>query len=912
VVVTAIAVSDPEAVPTTLAAVRRQVYEAARIVLVGGGSDVRRAADLEGLGWHESVGHLLDAVAAGVTHVWIVRAGAVPRNDALYSLVLESERNSAAIAGSKLLRADDEERLISVGLATDVFDAPYVGLDPEEIDFGQYDVVRDVAAVPAASILMRKDLARGVGGPDPRMAPIPSAVDLCQRARLRGARVIVVPSSEVVIETSRTRDALWKEEAGRIRAMLKAYSWLTLGWALPISFLIGFVTAVVAPFLGRFTLFSWLGAWLWNLAFLPSTLSARRAARRGRVGDDAELFRYQLRGSAELRQLFGEIGARLRDRLGLEENRGFAELGQDLRQPAFVIGLLALVFAFFSTRSIWSDQMPAVGYSLPLPPSGLGTVDAYAGGWNPAGMGSVEPLRPFLALAGLVQTVAFDRPGAAMALLVVAATLSALWGSVRLFRTFGIETVPALMGAAVLVAGPAAQSITGDTGVTAWLAIGIVPWAIRVCLARFPARWGARLARIAAAGWVIGLTAVVSPLVGVVPIVALLVWALVEIDNRSAWRGLLIGLMGAVLGVGMLVPWVTTADLDRFLEAGAPAFWEPSLVMVGGVAAALIGLVVAGPSHHAKVGVWGGILATLGAVVARSGDGGFGREVEHTGLVLVSLGASVIVAATFDALRRVDAVVGWHRFVVSLATLGGIVVVAATLFVVLPGRIGFPGDTLDRGVAFTEAAQGDPGSARILVVGPQEDLPGDSRLFRGAAYRVISAPMPTMDEAWLSRPTGADQALEQTLADIVDGETFRAGSALAEFGIRWVISLGDTPFVSVFTGQLDLVALGTTRGVALTVDGEPPVRAVADDGAVWSYDGRVYRGEANDVRVVVAESPNGRWGPDWQQSGWANDLSGEAGEITFSPIEGRRNQAVVAGGLALVLMLGSAVGRERR
>ena len=123
-VVTAIAVNDPEAIPKTLAAVRRQVYESARTVLVGGGADVRRAADLEGLGWYQSVGHLLSAVATAVTHVWIVRAGAVPRNDALYSLVLESERNSAAIAGSKLLRADDEEQLISVGLATDVFDAP--------------------------------------------------------------------------------------------------------------------------------------------------------------------------------------------------------------------------------------------------------------------------------------------------------------------------------------------------------------------------------------------------------------------------------------------------------------------------------------------------------------------------------------------------------------------------------------------------------------------------------------------------------------------------------------------------------------------------------------------------------------------------------------------------------------------
>ena len=65
------------------------------------------------------------------------------------------------------------------------------------------------------------------------------------------------------------------------------------------------------------------------------------------------------------------------------------------------------------------------------------------------------------------------------------------------------------------------------------------------------------------------------------------------------------------------------------------------------------------------------------------------------------LGSAAIVAATFDALTRVDVVTGWRRLVVSSATIGGVVLVAATVLVVLPGRIGFPGDTLDRAVAFT-------------------------------------------------------------------------------------------------------------------------------------------------------------------------------------------------------------------
>jgi hypothetical protein len=256
VVVTAIAVGDPEAVSHTTAAVRRQVYESARVVLVGGDADARRLATEDGLAWAPSLVGLIGSLAAGVTHLWVLRAGAEPRPDALGALVSEAERNGAGIAGSKLLRRDDPERLIAVGMATDVFDVPYLGLDVDEIDAGQYDVVRDVAAVSGASVLIRRDLARGVAGPDPTLAPIPAAIDLSQRARLRGARVIVVPSSEVLIDPESTRAPAWREEAGRIRAMIKVYGLLTLVWALPLSFLIGLLEAVVAPFIGRFTLFS--------------------------------------------------------------------------------------------------------------------------------------------------------------------------------------------------------------------------------------------------------------------------------------------------------------------------------------------------------------------------------------------------------------------------------------------------------------------------------------------------------------------------------------------------------------------------------------------------------------------------------------------------------------------------------
>ncbi len=130
--------------------------------MVGGESDARRIALDHDVEWSANIGSVVD-ISGDVSHLWIVREGVVPLPDALGSLVFEALRLDASVAGSKVRDLDDPERLLSVGYATDVFDSPYTGFDGEEHDQGQYDVVRDVAAVGGQSVLMRLDLARGLG-----------------------------------------------------------------------------------------------------------------------------------------------------------------------------------------------------------------------------------------------------------------------------------------------------------------------------------------------------------------------------------------------------------------------------------------------------------------------------------------------------------------------------------------------------------------------------------------------------------------------------------------------------------------------------------------------------------------------------------------------------------------------------
>ena len=101
-VVAAVLAHDGADVSDTISRVRAQVYETARIVVVGSGSAGRHAADGVGVEWMSSVPNLLGSIDTSITHLWLLYAGALPRPDALEALVREGERADAAVAGSKL------------------------------------------------------------------------------------------------------------------------------------------------------------------------------------------------------------------------------------------------------------------------------------------------------------------------------------------------------------------------------------------------------------------------------------------------------------------------------------------------------------------------------------------------------------------------------------------------------------------------------------------------------------------------------------------------------------------------------------------------------------------------------------------------------------------------------------------
>jgi hypothetical protein len=920
--VATIVIADPAGgIEATLAALALQVYEQVGVVVVGDVEVPEATVSGRRVVKRSSISEVVTSLPSAVSHVWILREGAIPRPDTMSAMLEDMDRTDAAIAGSKVLRGADET-LVSVGLVTDVFAVTYTGMDSRERDQGQYDVVRDVAAVAGVSMLVRKDLLIGLGGLDPSMSPIPAAVDLCQRARLKGARIVVSPASVVDFPRPTEEAGRWRDEASRIRSIIKVYSLLTLAWTLPLDFLIGLIEAVVSIFLGRWLVFDLLKAWGWNLVRLPSTITARHQARSGRVAGDSELFRFQRRGSVRISRLGKAVATGLRRRLPGDDRLTVDSIGNDIRQPAFVVGVLAVLFVLLSSRNIWSDGLPSVGFTLPFPVNGWDALAGYAGGWNPAGLGSPDQLRPLLAVAGLMKVITLNAASLSEYLLVAGSMLSGIWGMTRLLRTWSIPAAPALIAGLVYVAGPMAQGIDSNTYLGTVIALGVLPWALRVCLAPLHDGLWNGLVRVSGIVLVFGFLGALSPLMLLVPVPVLLLYALIRMTNETAWRSVVLSLIGTAGGALLLSPWIWNAGLVGVAKQGY-AFWEIAPLFAIAISVAVVGAVLGGRRELGAVAGFGALLTGLGFLGSRSGDFGLGTEFESVSLAVGGLGLALAIGVVCESVIA-SGVATWRRVILGIGTLGVVLLVAGSLVIVLGGRAGLPQDQLQETLAFTEAREGEAEISRVLLVGPADLMPGDSRSVQSGAYRVVSGTGPDLGEARLSPRLGFDDLLEVKLAAIIGGDTRRAGGELAAFGIRWIVVLGDSSgsdadpsslaWRNVFAGQLDLLPLSSTTGNAIFVSEEAAVsRALTTSFVAWPRVGWDYVGEpATGRRVFVAENADPGWGPPPRLTvGEMNEVSAESGAVTYTAVASRRTQAIAAA-LSIVALIGLAILGRRR
>lgn len=895
-VVVALLAADPERTADALAAVDAQTVGVRATYVVGGGEP-----GPDGDGRVERVVDVVERADRDVTHIWLLHDDALPRPDALGALMRESERTDASVAGSKLLDASGHDRLESVGGATDVVGYPYTGLQPDEIDQEQYDVVRDVAFAPGASMLVRRDLLRGLGGPDPALEPGAAEIDFSQRARLSGGRVIVVPSSEVMHAAScRARVPAWRRVAGRYRAVAKAYQWVTLLWVLPLALSLGLVEALVRTFTGRpLALIDEIRAWIWNIFHLPSLISERRAVQR-LVGDE-ELFRYQVGGSAGLRALGADLAERSRrqaETSGRPVGAWVARTATIWQTPGFTSSIVLGLAGLIAIRSGVLGDLPATGFALPLLIEPTDVLASAGGWWNLGGLGSPMPLHPSVipqALAGFV----FSPDTARVVVVLVSGAVGAV-GAWRLGSVLQFRASARFVAALSLAAGPATAAALSEGYPAVLGAVAGVPLVLAT-LIRPPrqTRWGTfgsiagLSAGIGVSAWFVPLSLVAIPLTVLVLAAAGVV----------AWRRLGVLAAATVLAAGWAAPFLLYVSMET-LVSGPGMFWDPGLLMGALLAVAAVGGLVSADDSRARVTGAGGLLLGMGVVASRITASGAGREVWAAGLVVAAVGTMMLAAGLVDGFNRKES---WlNRAVHTVSTLA---VVAAVLLgagpLVWTGTYGLPDADWAERIAFSTARADRHGPDRILLMG--EDLPGEHRSVLGTPYRVLV--LPGLEEAWISPEQAGDVALDDALVDLYESSVVRPGGVLAEFGIKWVVLEGVTPFDATFESVLDMKKL-PIPDASVFENLEPSPIASTRTGVAWSADGLGFEGPAaGEVLVHTNSSPG--WDLLDSREDWGMVLDGQSGRVTFTPEPIIEQSGYAAAALA-VLAVAAWVATRRR
>jgi GT2 family glycosyltransferase len=892
VIVTLVEGADLQA---ALATVERQVYEAIDEVVVIGASE----GDLHGdFGRASTLEEAIAATESEVDYLWILHSDARPRPDALSALVAELNRNDASLGGSKLLLAGTRDELESIGSATDVFGDPYTGLDEGEIDLQQYDVVREVAFVSSVSMLVRRDLAQGLRGLDELLEPVAAGLDFSQRVRLAGGRVITVPSSEVYHQARcEERGRGWREEAGRLRAMLKAYRPITLAWVVPFEILVSILDS-----LANLVLLRWrVGArhamsWLWNLGHLPSTIAERGRFKPVRAVGDEELFRFQARGSVRLR----EVGSELTDRFLsiFDDDQALARGTRRIwSSPGIWGAILAAIVVIVASWSIFFSGVPNTGFSFPFEPPTV-AADRFLAGWNDSGLGSADAVHPSTGFSGLASFLWFGAEGAARTVLTVAFGALAVLGMGRLAGRLGFRGPGRYLSGLVMLAGPGTGLLVAAGS---WLALGaaaLLPWAVRSVILHPDDRGKSWLTHIGSAViWTTLLTSV-SPVLGVVPFVTALIWRLTG-GSRASFRLAVATLLATVVAIGFVyddLGWLI--DVDRRLGFVVPDWW-PVLIAVGAISLMLV------EGRARRLGFLGSLLGLAGILLARLPIGGPG--VEEGAMLLASFGVAILVAAALDQLS-----VEPRRLLASLAAVAVLIVSGAGL---LNGRLGLPpGDLNDRlAFASTLSEGGTPG--RVLLISADRHLiPGEARPGPGVWYRTVDGAGTTLDEVWLPEPSTGDLQLEAALTRISSGAELRPGALLAEFSIDWVIIEGETEtaFDTALRSQVDLVPTPLAAGGRVYENPESSPLASAEDGQPWGRQGTSFAGPRSDGRAMLRVNYSHGWAPQPELDDWFTTVSAADGEAHFAATGYLAWAPYLAVGLLLAALGAIAWGRLRR
>jgi GT2 family glycosyltransferase len=757
-----------------------------------------------------------------------------PAPDTVRQLVTELYRSNAGMVGPKLVEWDEPRRLQHVGLGLDRFGEVEPLVEQGEVDQEQLDAVRDVFVLPSVCILVRADLFRHLGGYDPSIDFHGDDVELCWRAHLQGARVVVVPDARV-----RHREALEERRpdldhrARRARHRLRAVATLTGRSRLVVRSLQLVVLTLVELVIGAFT--GRLGEAVASLRALvgllwrtPSIIVRRRAVAPQRLVPEREVLGLQTAGSARLasyvraRETTTYIGEETTVRRWREQSFG-----------PVLAWFVVLVAVVVGSRTIIDEGVPFVGEYLRFPDDVGGLLDTYRSSWDARGLGATAPVPTGVATLAMFLAATLGRPGLTSMLMVVAPVVIGAAGVWRLATLFPSNRAR-IVTLVVYVGTPLVPGLLGTGAWSGLVWYGALPWMVHLLrrsvgigtadptlgssgvdldlvdgIAPVPTRQLVRY--VAALSFVLAVATALEPaslplwiLVGVVLAAATL---LAGGALRSAGVFLAATAVSSAVAVVLNLPWATSWTWASVVGTRADGPLGAGLAQLASLAvddrrfAVLgIGFFVPVVAALAITRAWrltwairGAALALVFLSIAVLDDrAALPLIVPSVELLLVPVVLGVALSAGslaggfgHDVLGRGF---GWRQPLALLAS-------AATVFALVPAAVsigdgawGAPRTTLPALLEAQLPEDVEGGGYRVLFLGDPRIIPVASVELRpGIAYAVVDGGRLDLDQRWAPPSTAGDAVVAAAIERIADGSTARAGRLLAPFGIRYVV-----------------------------------------------------------------------------------------------------------------------------
>ena len=739
--------------------------------------------------------------------------------EAIERLIEETYRSNAGLVGPKLVEWDDPTILQSVGLNVDRIGEVEPLIGDNEKDQEQHDSVRDVFALSSACLLIRSDLFRELGGFNRQIDFFGEELDLCWRAHLSGARVLIVPAAKARhrngIDSRATNVERTSAQArNRVRTVVTLSGGLQLPFVM-LQMLVASVVQVVAGiFGGGFTAaLASLRASLAVIIDLPYVLRRRSEVRPLRLVAASEIHDLQVSGSARFSSFVRRRSRRIQQASLAQKDRKDA-----VKHQRFVTNVFIAIIAFvlLGSRSFVLHGVSRIGEFLPMravSESPRALVTSFVSGWTQGGFGSAGSNSSGYVLMALAGAISFGRTGSLQTVLIIGTVFVGAFGMWKVPTGYFSLRARAI-GMAMYVAVPLPYVALSKGRLSDLLVYAALPWVLRLFVRAELGLRGAKQTQLLATA--VLFAAVVFAFVPT--FLAIVVWVAIAwiiggfIAQANLRQAIAVGRIVVALVVGALVlnaPWVSQFAnaqwMDHFIGNQAAsvqrvgftqlARLDGGLLRFGVIALGLyIPVFVSVVVTRSNTFIWatrslslvvltGMLIVAIDANVVNIAAPSFGQlsAIVACGL---ALGAGALASFVFD--DELTLAYRWWKPVVACA-------VVASFLGALPAvsmAVGGSWNQSKTAIAdlYTQMQANPPeGDYNVVYVGRSEVLPVSSlRVSDEVAFAVADDGELTMRDRW-AKPNDLSSNVESALHAIIRRETVRGGRLLAPLAVRYVV-----------------------------------------------------------------------------------------------------------------------------